>query len=356
MDRSTPTPHLWRSLLLVATGLLAAACIEGERRGEPVIRAAEALPHGPSRVTIQETGKGFEYWVNSKPTGVRCVGYNAVTKDATEEDRRARYAADFGLMRASGINTITGWEQEQFDEVLLGEAEEHGIGVIVPFEFYAEWPYERPRFREWLLKAAEAWVRRYQRHPAVRMWGIGNETVWGMPGPDTPEAAAFARLLVEVADRIHQVDPDHPVLYRDAEDYYPKPVADALASNHRPRPWLVYGTNFFREELRDALHDGPLATLGQPLLVSEFASAEVTADGLRGADRPHGYLRMWDIIRTYPGRVLGGCAYVWTTEGPEDLDPSFGLVDGSARPVDSTLAELSERFLAEARREAAGNR
>ena len=36
-------------------------------------------------------------------------------------------------MRDVGINTIEGWFHDQFDEVSLGEAQRHGLGVILPF-------------------------------------------------------------------------------------------------------------------------------------------------------------------------------------------------------------------------------
>ena len=38
-------------------------------------------------------------------------------------------------------------------------------------------------------------------------------------------------------------------------------------------------------------------------------------------------------------------AYVWATNGPEDLDRVFGLVDPSGTPTDGALAALSAEYL-----------
>ena len=44
-------------------------------------------------------------------------------------------------------------------------------------------------------------------------------------------------------------------------------------------------------------------------------------------DHPMGLQQQWETIRSRPDQVLGGLGYVWATNGPEDLDRVFGLVD-----------------------------
>ncbi|MBI2910575.1 MAG: hypothetical protein HYY05_00425 [Chloroflexi bacterium] len=53
---------------------------------------------------------------------------------------------------------------------------------------------------------------------------------------------------------------------------------------------------------------------------------------------------MWRIIRQYPGHVLGGAPYVWTTEGPEPVDQKWGLMDAESRPVDDTFELLAAEW------------
>jgi hypothetical protein len=45
--------------------------------------------------------------------------------------------------------------------------------------------------------------------------------------------------------------------------------------------------------------------------------------------------------------VLGGLAYVWTTEGPEPVDRDFGLTNANGVPVDDSLNQLARAFLAD---------
>jgi hypothetical protein len=56
---------------------------------------------------------------------------------------------------------------------------------------------------------------------------------------------------------------------------------------------------------------------------------------------------MAGVIRSRPDVVLGGLAYSWATNGPEDLDRVFGLVDPNGVPTDGALAALSGAYLAD---------
>ena len=63
------------------------------------------------------------------------------------------------------------------------------------------------------------------------------------------------------------------------------------------------------------------------------------------AERPLGFEHDWAVIRSRPGVVLGGLAYTWATNGPEELDRVFGLVDAHGVPSDGALAALSATYL-----------
>jgi hypothetical protein len=75
------------------------------------------------------------------------------------------------------------------------------------------------------------------------------------------------------------------------------------------------------------------------LFVSEFAPG-----GMSPADRPQGFRSMWRTIRAAQARVLGGAVYAWTTDGPEEIDRVFGLVDRDGNPVDGSLATVGAIF------------
>jgi hypothetical protein len=81
---------------------------------------------------------------------------------------------------------------------------------------------------------------------------------------------------------------------------------------------------------------------GHPLLISEFAPG-----GLDPLQRPWAFDQQWQVIRSRPDVVLGGLAYTWATNGPEDLDRVFGLVDPNGVPTDGALAALSAAYTAD---------
>jgi hypothetical protein len=309
----------------------------------PQARLAAMMGSLPSVVTITPSGGGWIYAVNGRREVIRGFGYNPVVDGQTPTERAALYDRDFAAMADAGANTIVGWDEPHFDEVLMDKAAQHNLGVILPFDLTPSMAYEDPAERRRLTDLILRRVSRFRNSPALRMWGLGNEVLHEILRAHGTQVRydGFAEFLVQTADRIHQLDPNHPVVYRDAEDWYIKPVIKALDDGKR-RPWFVYSMNFFTTRLRQALNSGPAATMGKPLMVSEYGPV-----GLSPESRPAGYRELWEIIREHPDNVLGGLAYVWTTAGPEPLDRSFGLTDANGVPVDGTLEELSSLYSGE---------
>lgn len=300
----------------------------------------EAPKDAPSQVTISGGNFAYSYVVNGRPEKVRGVGYNAMRSQLTREERAARYDRDFAQMKAAGIKTILGWGRDPFDELTLAKAQAHGLGVVMPYSLPGDGDYGSAAYEQEVESKVKAWVTRFRMHPALRMWGIGNETIHSMGrNPETPRSRAFAQFYVRLADAVRAIDPDHPVIYRDAEDLYLGPVRDAFKKDGVPRPWFIYGVNFFTFRICEALSTWGKRGWDVPVMVSEFAPS-----GLSRRDRPEGYLRMWRCIASQRPSVLGGFAYAWTTDGPEAIDRVMGLVDGEGKPVDDSLWTLGQAF------------
>jgi hypothetical protein len=124
--------------------------------------------------------------------------------------------------------------------------------------------------------------------------------------------------------------------------YLPRLKA-AFEATGVPRPWLVYGANVYSAaRLKQIIDAWPSQWLDGPLVLSEFAPG-----GVGPAERPIGFEQDWSLIRSRPGIVLGGLAYTWATNGPEDLDRVFGFVDADGVPSDGALAALSASYLAD---------
>ncbi len=338
------------SLVLMTTPLRARSGIEGDAQvvaAEALMPAAElmdhpgSLPPSKSQVVIAPTATGYEYRVNGERLVVRGIGYNVGHRRLPFDTRQRVLDRDFSLMHAAGFNTLLGWDSEEFDHTLMDAAARNGLGVVAPLVFPAEDVYRNPNLYAAAKARVRAWVLQLRNEPALRMWGLGNESFQVIRDDDEYLRMSFARFLVEMADYIHTLDPDHPVVYREAEDAWVGYLHAAL-SQGGPRPWFVYGMNIFRPRITEALADGPATYLGQPLLVSEFAPA-----GIRGRRQHDAYLQMWRAIRAFPDRVLGGFAYAWSQTGEEPLDTLFGITNVEGRPSSWVLRAFSEEFARE---------
>ncbi|MDP2660769.1 MAG: glycoside hydrolase family 2 TIM barrel-domain containing protein, partial [Dehalococcoidia bacterium] len=287
---------------------------------------------------ISGSSYSYTYSVNGQPMRIKGVGYNSLYSSLSRAERAARYDWDFSEMRAVGVNTILGWGLQNFDELTLDKAQEYGLGVVMPYRLATDGDYADPGYQQVVEQSVKDWVQRYRGYPALRIWGIGNEVIHAI-NPFTPRAKAFAQFYIRLADEVHSLDPDHPVLYRDAEDVNLGPIKGVLDKNRISRPWLVYGGNFFTNRICEALPDWPKKGMDLPVLISEFAPS-----GLSPEDRPKGYLHMLQCIsKAYP-MVLGAFPYVWMTEGPEAIDRTMGLVGADVQPVDGSLWAIGRAF------------
>ena len=311
---------------------------------------------GPTVTAVAGANQIYQYTVAGLPEVVRGMGYNPPTDVSSVDDRRARLERDLGLMAAAGVNTLVGWNPAAIDGLTLDVAHSVGIGVTLPFDVDFTLDVRTLDVRRAFMGAVLAWVEQYRDHPALRMWAIGNEVLqrsvppaWCSTAPSASQSAwadAWSSLLVEVADAIHARDPGHPVLYREAEDSYAPWLANALAAHPADRPWLVYGVNAYTPRLPEILDTWPERGIPTSLLVSEYAP--LNAPHGERADR---FRALWAAIRARPDFVLGGAVYVWSIDGPEEVDRAFGLVDASGAPVDDALDTISALYLADAQRD-----
>jgi beta-galactosidase/beta-glucuronidase len=299
----------------------------------------------PSYVTtVQQPDGSFQYLVNGQPQVFIGMGYDPIYRNLSDDQRAANYERDFNILREAGVNTITGWDsdkgydQDKFDELTLTLADDYGLGVVMPLNLPPDGNYEDPGYVADLLDQARAKVERFKDFPALRMWGVGNEVFWEM---DPDMYPAFQAAYVQIADVFHQLDPNHPVIYRESEDRYVDEFSQMLRDD--PRPWLLYGMNIYDKDPRPVLSDWPDNGLNRPVFVTEFGGEGSTTE-----ERSDAYLDMWRGIREFPGFVMGGAPYVWTTEGPEPTDEIWGLMDGNSTPVDGTFATLSAAWRSEA--------
>ncbi|HEY7064911.1 MAG TPA: glycoside hydrolase family 2 TIM barrel-domain containing protein [Chloroflexota bacterium] len=311
--------------------------------------AAPVAVAGPSVVTIEETGPfQYVYKVNGTRQVLRGIGYNVPYAVQSREWRAKRYDRDFALMQAAQFNTLIGWDENEFDDLTLDKAQQYGLGVVWPYDLPPDGDYADPAFCAAQRERVLGYVDRYKSHPALRMWGLGNEVLHDMPSQDHAEhAQAFAACYADIVAAVHAADPNHPIIYRDSEDVWLDPVRDALHAHGLEQPWMVYGANIFTFRVRDLVAGWPDRGFPVPLVISEYGPT-----GYAPEDRPGAMVAMWNIMRQKRARdfVLGGSIYGWATEGIEAIDRVYGLTDPDGQPVDGTLAAIAQRFATATRR------
>ena len=156
---------------------------------------------------------------------------------------------------AAGANSIRTWGAGEAIGV-LDAAHEHGLSVT--FGLWAG--QERQGFNYDDSKAVTAQlerfrevVRTYKDHPAILMWGLGNENDLFYTDLKVWDA------LNDIAEMIHQEDPNHPVMHVTAG----LDVAEVQLIMDRAPAIDVYGVNTYGElvggtsELRQYGYEGP---------------------------------------------------------------------------------------------------
>lgn len=145
-----------------------------------------------SKVEVQKNGENWELLLNGEPYYVKGAGGQV----------------HLDLLVESGGNSIRTWSYEGAQE-LLDEAYEKGVTVTLGlwlgherhgFDYNDEWAIkgQTESFREVILK--------YKDHPALLMWGVGNEMDLFYTNHKMWNA------VEDIAAMIHELDPNHPTM------------------------------------------------------------------------------------------------------------------------------------------------
>lgn len=160
--------------------------------------AALAMPAlaAPVKVELLRTADGWQLQRDGKPFFVKGAG-------GTER---------LDLLAAAGANSVRTWGGDNLTP-LLDEAHKNGLTVTVGIWLHHEgdtekFSYDNPEMLKQQLDAVRKAVLRYKDHPAVLMWGIGNE----MEGYKDGGKAAIWKNVNDAAKLAKELDPNHPVM------------------------------------------------------------------------------------------------------------------------------------------------
>ena len=110
-----------------------------------------------------------------------------------------------------GGNSVRTWNMKEADRI-LEEAERLGLTVTLGLEVGKEWwgedfNYLNPFAVNEKIEELKEVIIRYKDHPALLMWGVGNEVhLYG------GNQILVLHTIDKIAKMIHETDPDHPVM------------------------------------------------------------------------------------------------------------------------------------------------
>lgn len=178
------TPLLRHALLLSYTCLVL----------KPSAASAKAIP-----VELRQTAEGWQLLRGGEPYFIRGAG-----GDGSLEE-----------LSAAGANSVRTWGADDLDE-LLDAAHALGLSVTVGIWLGHErhgFDYDdETQVREQLERAGKT-VLRYKDHPAVLLWGIGNE----MEGFGSGDDPVVWKAVNDIAAMVKKLDPFHPTMTVTAE-------------------------------------------------------------------------------------------------------------------------------------------
>ncbi|MBB6610676.1 hypothetical protein H7F15_06480 [Pontibacter sp. Tf4] len=169
----------------------------------------------------------------------------------------------FDRIKAYGGNSVRVWHTDDADKI-LDEAHKHGLTVTLGLWLGREREGFNYYDKELVARQKEEVrnvVLKYKDHPALLMWGIGNELYAESANVKVWDA------VNEIAEMIHELDPDHPT----TTTVMNVPLKDVNLIAKRCPALDVLSINSFgamhnlREELANSAWKGPY-------IISEFGA------------------------------------------------------------------------------------
>jgi hypothetical protein len=253
---------------------------------------------GPVAVELEQTDEGWRLLRGGKAYFIRGAG----GKGSLAE------------LAAAGGNSVRTWGADDLD-ALLDEAHSLGLTVTVGIWLgHARHGFDygdANQVREQLERARQT-VLRYKDHPALLLWGIGNE-MEGFADGDDPRVW---RSVNEIASMVKKLDPNHPTMTVTA-DIGGKRIEEV----HRRCPAIdIHGINSYGGALSLVeRYRGAGAT--KPFVLTEFGPPGAWEVGKTewgapieptSTEKADAYRRSYDqAVRGSGGLALGSYVFAW---------------------------------------------
>jgi len=289
----------------------------------PMLSHAEAIS-----VELRQTEEGWQLLRGGEPYFIKGAGGSRSLEQ----------------LAAAGGNSVRTWSTDGVGKIL---DEAHALGLTVTVGIWLG--HERHGFdyndqnqvREQLERAREA-VLRYRDHPALLLWGIGNE----MEGFEDGDSPVIWKAVNDVAAMVKELDPNHPTMTVTAFVH-----GERIQYVHERSPAIdIHGVNAYggasivAERLREGGATKPFVlTEFGPLGPWEMPTTEWGAPYEQtSTDKADFYRQSYEQgILAETGFALGSYAFLWghKMEGTETWFGMF-LPDGARTGAVDAMTEL----------------
>lgn len=260
-----------------------------------------------------------------------------------KQDRDEPSVGDFTLMKEMGVNTIRVYHHPKpvKKEVLRDMYRNYGIRVVMG-DFLgkyalgsgAKWnpgtDYTDEEQKKNMMDSVLNMVREFKDEPFVLFWLLGNENVYGYACNADKEPEAFYRFASEVAAKIKEIDPDHPVALCNGDVLYLDKFG-RFATNID-----IFGANAYRGEFGfGSFWQQVKEEADKPAFITEYGCSAYVQNADEKKARDEGdqvqaeYLAgSWEDIEDNmafgggAGNSLGGIAFEWLDEWWKAYEPA----------------------------------
>jgi hypothetical protein len=279
-------------------------------------------------VEVRQTAGSWRLYVNHQPFFIKGAGGEG----------------SLAKLKEAGGNSIRTWGADRLQSV-LDEAQQQGLKVCAGIWFHHEhdaegFDYSKPEMVRAQLELVRQHVLRFKDHPALLLWGLGNE----MEG-EAGDKVEIWNAVQEAARLTKQLDPNHPTMTVIAEIGGQK-----VAGIHKHCPDIdIIGINSYGGGPSVAERYAKLNGT-KPYIITEFGPPGPWEGGKTSwgaAYEPTSTEKAEFYRRTYQGSIeqkplcLGSYAFLWGQK-QETTVTWFGmfLKDGDKLQAVDTMTEL----------------
>jgi exo-beta-1,3-glucanase (GH17 family) len=212
---------------------------------------------------------GRQILVNGIPYTIKGICYHPVPKGSNTVSF-GNLKEDLALMKEAGINTIRVYSPIS-DKAVLDQIDAAGLKVIIGFGYNQDGKFD-------ILSGTFAdYIKMFKDHPAILFWELGNEYNYH-PEWFGGQIEIWYKSLNDAAEKIHQIDPTHPVSTAHGE----LPRTEVLALCPKIDIW---GMNVYRWDNPEEIFSQWSAISLKPMYLSEAGADSYMTAKMNGYDQ-----------------------------------------------------------------------